>query len=126
MQLRARQIRVSFARPLPLLWRRCAALLLFAFAWDIGFELLAPLHFHRDDSPASVIIEASEADPHPDCGLPDHGCALSHHHHFPALLAAVQSIVLPAVTEHLVVPLPVAGFHRTSAARLIRGPPVAL
>jgi hypothetical protein len=111
---------------LPLLWRRCAALLLFTFVWDIGFELLAPLHFHQDDTSASVIIEAAETDPHPDCGLPDHGCALSHHHHFPALLAAIQSMVLPVVTEHLVVPLPVAGFHRTSATRLIRGPPVAL
>ena len=126
MQLHARQNQGPSAKPLPLLWRRCAALLLFAFVWDIGFELLAPLHFHQEDSSASVIVEAPEADPHPDCGLPDHGCALSHHHHFPALLAAAHAIILSSMTEHPAGTLPVSAHHRSATTRLIRGPPVAL
>jgi hypothetical protein len=111
---------------LPLLWRRCAALLLFAFVWDIGFELLAPLHFHDEDSSAAVAVEAPDTDPHPDCGLPDHGCALSHHHHFPALLAAAHAIMLSSATGHLAATLPVSAHHRTATTRLIRGPPPLL
>jgi hypothetical protein len=111
---------------LPLLWRRCATLLLFVFVWDIGFELFAPLHFDHEDSSASVSIETTESERHPDCGLPDHGCAISHHHHFPALLASAQSIILPTVAEHPAGTLPVAALHRTSTTRLIRGPPSLL
>ena len=126
MQLQARPNQGPSTKPLPLLWRRCAALLLFSFVWDIGFELLAPLHFHSDDSSASVTLEAPETDRHPDCGLPDHGCALSHHHHFPALLAAAHAIILSSVTGQPAGMLPVSAYHRTATARPIRGPPPLL
>ncbi len=110
-------------KPLPLLWQRCAALLLFAFVWDIGFELLAPLYLGHEHSSAPVSVSTPVTDPHPDCGLPDHGCALSHHHHFPALLASVQSIILPVATEQLAAILPATVHHRAGATSLIRGPP---
>jgi len=126
VQLRARQIRRSSAKPLPLLWRRCATLLLFVFVWDIGFELLASLHFDHETSSASVSANLPESERHPDCGLPDHECALSHHHHFPALLAAVHAINLSSVTGHPAGTLPVSAHYRAATARLIRGPPVAL
>ncbi|MGH9784040.1 MAG: hypothetical protein ACRD88_07625 [Terriglobia bacterium] len=107
-----------------LLWRQCALVLLFVFVWDIGFELLAPLHLDAEAQLAPVqIAGAAETEPHPDCGLPDHQCAVSHHHHFPALISATQSIILPVATEPLAGTLPVAAYHRPSAASLIRGPP---
>jgi hypothetical protein len=111
--------------PLPLLWRRCALLLLFVFVWDIGFELLASLHF--DHEPASALVSANLPETaHPDCGLPDHECALSHHHHFPALVGTEHAITLAVATRQLAGTLPVSAYHRTSTARLIRGPPPLL
>jgi hypothetical protein len=107
-----------------LLWRQCAIVLLFAFLWDIGFDLLAPLHADSEAPLAPVsIAEVPDSGTHPDCGLPDHHCALSHHHHFPALVSTTQSIILPAVTEQLAGNLPVTAHHRASTTRLIRGPP---
>ncbi len=127
MRFRVQRNPRSLAKPLPLLWRRSAILLLFVFVWDLGFELLAPLHFDHETSSARVsVANAPETDPHPDCGLPDHQCALSHHHHFPALISAEHSIILSVATEHLPGTLPVTTRHRASATRLIRGPPANL
>jgi len=112
---------------LPLLWRRVAVLLLVIFVWDLGFELLAPLQFDHEHSSAPVwVASAPETEPHPDCGFPDHPCALSHHHHYPALISAEHAIILPVVNEDFAGALPVTALHRASATRLIRGPPSTL
>jgi hypothetical protein len=114
----------SATKPLPALWRRSAFVLLFIFVWDIGFELLAPLHFDPETSLPSVsVIDPAETEYHPDCGFPDHECALSHHHHFPALVSAGHSIVFSVATEPLPATPPVTARYRDAATRLIRGPP---
>jgi hypothetical protein len=116
----------SVRKPLPALWRRSALALLFIFVWDIGFELLAPLHFDQETSSASVSVEPSEMEHHPDCGFPDHECALSHHHHFPALVSAAHWIILSVATEPLPATPPITARHRDAATGLIRGPPPIL
>jgi hypothetical protein len=100
--------------------------LLFVFIWDLGFEVLAPLHFDHAASPDAVSVQPAETEHHPDCGLPDHSCALSHHHHFPALISAAHAILLPVATEQILSILPVSALHRATAKRLIRGPPSIL
>jgi hypothetical protein len=101
-------------------------LLLFVFVWDLGFEVLAPLHFHHTKSSAAVSVEPAEPEHHPDCGLPDHSCALSHHHHFPALISSAHTIILAVATEQILSTLPISALHRSTATRLIRGPPSLL
>src|SRR5260221_3436012 len=82
-----------------------ATLLLLFFAWDIVLDSLPPIHVIRDLSGGPTVSISSPgtgnpADDHPDCGLPDHGCALTHHHHFPALLRSARfSIVVAAISQ---------------------------
>ena len=124
MRVRVRRNRRSLTKPVALLWRQCALALLFVFVWDLGFELLAPLHLDTEAQLTPVQIAGTdESETHPDCGLPDHQCALSHHHHFPALISAAHSVILTVATKLLAGTLPVTAHYRASAARLIRGPP---
>ena len=72
-----------------------AALLLVFFVWDMVLDSAPSLHAIRDLAGKSAVSVSSGGgahpdDDHPDCGLPDHGCALTHHHHFPAVLGSTN------------------------------------
>jgi hypothetical protein len=98
--------------------------LLFVFVWDIGFELLAPLHLDAETQLAPVQIAGTdETEPHPDCGLPDHQCALSHHHHFPAIVSATPFIISPVSGHRSEGAAQVQASHIPQAYRQIRAPP---
>ncbi len=107
--------------------RRLAQALLFVFVWDLGFHLLAPLHSLPNLAPAEMMLAGDEdtgsSDDHSDCGMPGHGCALSHHHHFPALLShSYFTIPLRALRPaEWVYRVPIG--HTPLAAGLIRAPP---
>lgn len=105
-------------------WRQCALVLLFVFVWDLGFDLLAPLHVDPESLEVPVgVAEAPDTGNHPDCGLPDHKCALSHHHHFPALVSTAQSLILPVASNQQAGTPPAVSVHCPLASRLIRAPP---
>src|ERR1035441_2460986 len=81
-----------------------AALLLLFFAWDIVLDSAPPVHAVQD-LPGDPVVSISSGrqdntgntnDGDPDCGMPDHGCALSHHHHFPAVLSSTNVTILVA------------------------------
>ena len=124
MRVQVRRNRRSLTKPVALLWRQCALALLFVFVWDLGFELLAPLHLDTETQLAPVqIAGAAETEPHPDCGLPDHQCALSHHHHFPALISATPLIIPPVAGHGSDGAAQVQASHVPQAYRQIRAPP---
>jgi hypothetical protein len=105
-----------------------ATLLLLFFAWDMVLDSVPPAHAIRDSSRGSVVSISSggadnPSDDHPDCGLPDHGCALTHHHHFPGVLSSAGFTILVAAL-HLATSdeVPATG-HSSSSNLLIRAPP---
>ena len=105
-----------------------AALLLLFFAWDIVLDSAPPIHAVRDLSgdAAVSVSSGSTANPdgdHPDCGIPGHGCALSHHHHFPAVLGSTNFTISVAVL-HLAKSdkVPATG-HSLLSHHPIRAPP---
>ena len=110
-----------------LFWRQCALLMLLLVVWDICFDLLAPLHADLDASFSGVgVTGSSEADPesHPGCGIPDHSCVLSHHHHFPALVSTTQFVIFAIARPRPEGAEQVNAVHIPQANRLIRAPPL--
>lgn len=107
--------------------QRLATLLLLLFVWDMGLHLLATPHpVHDSDVSIGTLSETGDAgtpDGHSDCKIPGHGCASSHHHHFPAFLSSVLFTV-PRTALKMAERAPVAATVQTAlAARLIRAPP---
>lgn len=105
-----------------------AWLLLLCFFSDIVVDSLPPLHTNEDsgDSAAFSLLSGSgsnPADDHPDCGMPDHGCALTHHHHFPAVLGVLH-FTTSVATLYLAKtdPVPVTE-HSSSSSHPICAPP---
>ena len=104
-------------------------LLLLVVVWDICFDLIAPLHADLDASISGVdITGTSGADPesHPGCGLPDHSCSLSHHHHFPAVVSTPQFIIPAILSNRPVGTAQVKAAHIPQANGQIRAPPQTL
>ena len=107
--------------------QRLATLLLLLFVWDMGLHLVVLPHPVRD---SGVLIgtlpetgDAGTPDEHSDCKIPGHGCASSHHHHFPAFLSSVLFTV-PRAALKMTEWVPAAAAVQTAlAARLIRAPP---
>src|ERR1019366_3760204 len=105
-----------------------AWLLLLCFVSDIVVDSLPPLHANEDagGSAAFSLLSGSGSNPgddHPDCGMPDHGCALSHHHHSPAVLGITSFTI--AVAAFRVIrsgEAPITG-HAPASDRPIRAPP---
>ena len=127
MSLRIKRNRVSLTKRTALFWRQCAMLLLLVVVWDICFDLIAPLHADLDASFSGVgITDTSGADPesHPGCGLPDHSCVLSHHHHFPALVSTTQFVVSAVASNGAERTSQVKTIYIPQANRHIRAPPV--
>jgi hypothetical protein len=112
---------VSSSRP----FRRsvCALLLLF-FLWDIAWHTMPLGHLHDLFAAGTSILDGSSAAPaDPGCGIPGHGCALSHHHHYPAIVGSTRLPIHVAslyVSRSEVSP---ATQHRATPAGLIRAPP---
>jgi len=85
-----------------LIRRYTTTLLLLFFVWDLHLDSTPHVHTVPDcPAIAGVCIagggqEHSDTS-HPDCGMPDHDCALAHHHHFPALLGHTSFAVLESV-----------------------------
>ncbi len=107
--------------------QRLATLLLLLFVWDMGLHLLATPHpVHDSDISIGTLSEDGDAgtpDGHSDCKIPGHGCASSHHHHFPAFLSSVLFTV-PQAALKMAERAPAAAIVQTAlAARLIRAPP---
>ena len=127
MSFRTRRNRFSLTKPATLLWRQCALLMLLMVVWDICFDLIAPLHANPGASfPGVGITDTSEADPesHPGCGIPDHSCVLSHHHHFPALVSTTQFVIFAIARPRPEGAEQVNAVHIPQANRLIRAPPL--
>jgi hypothetical protein len=105
-----------------------ATFLLLFFAWDFVLDSVPPIHAIRDFSACSAVSISSggagnPADDHPDCGLPDHGCALTHHHHFPGVLSS-SSLTIFVAALHLVTSDNVLARGHSPASDLpIRAPP---
>ena len=100
--------------------------MLFVVVWDICFDLIAPLHADLEASFSGVgIADTSGADPesHPGCGVPDHSCVLSHHHHFPALVSTTQFIISVITSHRPEGAAQVKAAHIPKAYRHIRAPP---
>ena len=111
------------------LWRQCAMVMLLVVVWDICFDLIAPLHADPDASFSGVgITGTSEADPesHPGCGIPDHSCSLSHHHHFPAVVSTAQFTISAVASNGPEGTAQVKAIHIPQANRQIRAPPETL
>ncbi len=107
--------------------QRLATLLLLLFVLDMGLHLVATPHpVHDSDISIGTLSETGDAgipDEHSDCKIPGHGCASSHHHHFPAFLSSVLFTV-PRAALKMAERVPAAGTMQTAlAARLIRAPP---
>ncbi len=107
--------------------QRLATLLLLLFVWDMGLHLLATPHpVHDSDSSIGTLSETGDSgtpDGHSDCKIPGHGCASSHHHHFPAFLSSALFTV-PRAALKMAERAPAAVAVQTAlAARLIRAPP---
>ena len=107
--------------------QRLATLLLLLFVWDMGLHLVAtspPVH----DAGISIGTLSEDGgtgtpDSHSDCKIPGHGCASSHHHHFPAFPNSVLFAV-PRAALKMTEWVPAAAAVQTAlAARLIRAPP---
>jgi len=107
-----------------------AALLLLFFAGDLLLDAFPPVHTAQD-FPTGPAVSASNsgaenpADDFPGCGIPGHACALSHHHHFPAVLSTNIFTILVA-TLHVVKSeiVPRMG-HSPASNYPIRAPPFA-
>ena len=107
--------------------QRLATLLLLLFVLDMGLHLVATPHpVHDSDISIGTLSETGDAgipDEHSDCKIPGHGCASSHHHHFPAFLSSILFTVPRAVMNRPDwIPAP-ATVQSSFAARLIRAPP---
>ncbi len=107
--------------------QRLATLLLLLFVWDMGLHLVATPHPVRDSGISiGALSETGDAGTpasHSDCKIPGHGCASSHHHHFPAFLSSVLFTV-PWAALKMAERIPAAAAVQTAlAARLIRAPP---
>ncbi len=107
--------------------QRLATLLLLLFVWDMGLHLVATSHpVHDSDTSIGTLSEDGAAgipDEHSDCKIPGHGCASSHHHHFPAFLSGALFTV-PRAALKMTERAPAASAVQTVfAARLIRAPP---
>jgi hypothetical protein len=105
-----------------------AWLLLLSFVSDIVVDSIPLLHANEDagDSAAFSLLGGSgsnPADDHPDCGMPDHGCALSHHHHSPAVLGITSfTIAVASFRVSRSGEAPITG-HAPASDRPIRAPP---
>lgn len=107
--------------------QRLATLLLLLFVWDMGLHLMALPHPVRDSGISIGTLSedgaAGTPDEHSDCKIPGHGCASSHHHHFPAFLSSALFTV-PRAALKMTERVPSASAVQTVlAARLIRAPP---
>ena len=107
--------------------QRLATLLLLLFVWDMGLHLLTTPHSVHDEGISIGALSetggAGTPDGHSDCKIPGHGCASSHHHHFPAFLSGVLFTV-PQASLKMAERVPAAATMQTAlAARLIRAPP---
>ena len=103
--------------------------MLLVFVWDICFDLVAPLHVEPGVSVSGVGItdtSGRDTESHPDCGLPDHDCALSHHHHFPALVSATQFVIFAVASNGPEGAAQGKAVHIPHANRHIRAPPAEL
>ena len=105
-----------------------ATCLLLFFAWDIVLDSVPPLHAILDFSGGSVVSISSSAPgnpdtDHPDCGIPGHGCALSHHHHFPAILGFSNFTILVAAVCLLASNIVPSPGHVSPSSHPIRAPP---
>jgi hypothetical protein len=105
-----------------------AWLLLLCFFSDIVVDLLPPLHASEDagGSAAFSALSGSGSNPrndHPDCGMPDHCCGLTHHHHFPSVLT-IASFTIAVASFHVARSgeAPITG-HALASDRPIRAPP---
>ena len=107
--------------------RVISTLLLLYFVWDFGVDWFPRAHIVPDSGRGFVLLaggsQTPPADSDPDCGFPDHQSALTHHHHFPGVIAAeawFMPVAIAGVAEHTV-------FLRTGHAPVsfegIRGPP---
>ena len=104
--------------------KTCAFLMALVFVWDIGFHLLAPLHAISNGSESiSSFAGESNTDPDPDCGIPGHGCALSHHHHFPALVSTAQFVISAVACRRPVGASTISAIYVPREHRQIRAPP---
>ncbi len=107
--------------------QRLATLLLLLFVWDMGLHLVATPHPVHDSS-ISIGALSEEGgtgapDSHSDCKIPGHGCASSHHHHFPAFLSSAL-FTAPRGSLKMTERVPATATVQTAlAARLIRAPP---
>ncbi|MCZ6492228.1 MAG: hypothetical protein O7A06_17070, partial [Acidobacteria bacterium] len=104
--------------------QRLATLLLLLFVWDMGLHLAATPHpVHDAGVSIGALSEDGDAgipDEHSDCKIPGHGCASSHHHHFPAFLSSLL-ITAPRASLKMAERVPAAATVQTAlAARLIR------
>ena len=125
MAIRPKLKRMPLKRPIS--QRVCSFLLALAFIWDIGFHLIASPHGLFEASGSTTeITPGGGGDMDPDCGVPGHGCALSHHHHFPALVTTSQFLIAPVALTSESGALPTVVAHRSISSRLIRAPPFAL
>ena len=107
--------------------QRLATLLLLLFVWDMGLHLLATPHSDHDAGASIGTLSetggAGTPDGHSECKIPGHGCASSHHHHFPAFLSSVL-FTAPRASLKMAERVPAAAIVQTVlAARLIRAPP---
>jgi len=109
------------------LQRTVAGLLLLLFVWDAAFHLSAQSYPVPDARGAGVLWfgagDSGSHEGHPNCGFPDHGCALSHHHHFPAFLTTAHFALPYAVFHRDERALLLAALQSPQAARQIRAPP---
>ncbi len=107
--------------------QRLATLLLLLFVWDMGLHLAATPH-SAHDAGASIGTLSEDGgtgtpEEHSDCKIPGHGCASSHHHHFPAFLSSVLFAV-PRASLKMAERAPAAAIVQTAfIARPIRAPP---
>lgn len=110
-------------------FRQCiATLLLLFFVWDAVDDAIPPRHAALDFSEDSAVTISSGGvnnpdDDHPDCGLPDHGCALTHHHHFPAVIGSNNSTIFVVALEAAMPDQPAASGHAPLSDHPIRAPP---
>ena len=107
--------------------QRLALLLVWMFVWDLAEHLAAPAHSHLspDNSVQRLLPGGGAQNPSedPDCGFLDHGCALTHHHHFAAVLGDSPQPFLPSSVLLDYYGQNVAIFHSSRTRRPIRAPP---
>ena len=104
-----------------------ALLLLLGFIADIGLHLIPPLCLTGTPTEPTFTISAlggsSPHEDHSDCGIPEHGGAWFHHHHFPALVIHASFTMPQTVLNWVAEKASIARPHTPRILQLVRAPP---